>query len=384
MPTTTYMSLVTPTEGGSSGTWDTLLATLFDLIDSHRHTTGEGRQVTAAGISIDANLSFAGWIPTNVGAIGFAERIAGATPTIPNQSLWVSSTNDDLYFRSAGGVDNRLTVGGVLNVALVGGITGDYASAGAVFSYDDANKRYKAMRSQSPDYWAAVACGDLELLEKASGISNKVTLKSPAALAASYVNTWPAALPAGKRAVQCSAAGALTYDNAFSGAATFDSTLGVTGLITATAGLTAAANQHVTVSGTGELKHGDRVMTVHASLGTVENNWTAISFYLASSGLGRSLVPLQFREGDRIKSITFGRYGNASANLTTYCYAVTAAGTTPSIGSVLDTAPAAAWADTTLNVTDTTLAAGEAIVIEFNASATGLRVGTIRVTYDRP
>src|SRR5262245_27351826 len=40
------------------------------------------------------------------------------------------------------------------------------------------------------------------------------------------------------------------------GNTTVGGTLGVTGLITATAGLTAGSNQHVTVSGTGQFKHG--------------------------------------------------------------------------------------------------------------------------------
>lgn len=50
--------------------------------------------------------------------------------------------------------------------------------------------------------------------------------------------------------------------SAVTGNETVGGTLGVTGLITATAGVTAAANQHVTVSGTGKFKHGTKTVPV--------------------------------------------------------------------------------------------------------------------------
>lgn len=55
----------------------------------------------------------------------------------------------------------------------------------------------------------------------------------------------------------------------FGGATTLGSTLGVTGLITATAGLTAAANQHVTVSGTGVFKHGTKTLSLPMQAQTI-------------------------------------------------------------------------------------------------------------------
>lgn len=103
-------------------------------------------------------------------------------------------------------------------------------------------------------------------------------------------------------------------DGALQGAHTFDSTVGVTGLITATAGVTAAANQHVTVSGTGQYKHGDRVYNfspadakginatdeanIVRSLGTLT---------LAGAPSGSDLFVLGFTlpAGKRIKTITY-------------------------------------------------------------------------------
>ncbi len=388
MPTN-YMALTLPVEGGSSGTWDTLLTTLIELIDSHDHSADKGKLVRSNGISINANLTFAGWCATQVAAIGFAERISAGTPTIPNQSLWVSSVDDELYWRRAGGTDVKVTAGAALNVSIVGGITGDYSAAGASFYYDDANKRYKALRSVSPDFWASVATGDLELLEKASGISNKVTLKSPAALAASYSLSFPAALPVGKRAVQCSAIGGLTFDNAFSGAASFDSSVAATGAVSGN-GFTATANANVTISGTGEYKHGDRVLAIHPFDGwpgstAVSPNNSGYAQWSLSGTLSFGATLLQ---GDRIKSVTFARYGDGVADFDVGIAVITAAGAStlinPGAVNTLVSNPGAAWADTTIDVTDTTIAAGESLYMYFIGNATGLRLGSIRVTYDRP
>jgi len=377
MTTTPYMGIVLPTAGDAgAGSWDDDIDSAFeDRIDGHRHVSGEGRQIPSAGIGIDANLTFAGWIPTNVGAIGFAERIAAASPAIPNQSLWVNSVNDDLYFRSSGGTDNRLTAGGVLNVAIVGGIVGDYAASGAVFSYDDANKRYKAMRSSGPDYWASVAMGDLELLEKASGISNKVTLKSPAALAASYTVTFPAAVPASTVAVQSSSAGVLTFSNTF------------TTLITASAGVTAAAGQHVTVSGAGEYKHGDKTVTITPIL-LYAGSWVSslnTSYVSSTNGNACNVALPPFIVGDRIKSVTIAVQGDGAADLDWIVRKTTSAMVDSAIGSTETvTDQPASWSDSTSNVTDTVAAAGDVFYLNLDPSAVGIIVGSIRVTFDHP
>lgn len=167
-------------------------------------------------------------------------------------------------------------------------------------------------------------------------------------------------------------------------------TLTVGGLITANAGVTAAANQHVTISGTGEIKHGDRVKTV-SSWG-VNYLGTAPSFFLApvrvqSNAGGVSLYySFEFLTGDRIKSFTFSRSGNSVANIASVDIQVTsAAGVDTVIGpatSVL--APNSTWADTTINVTDTTLAAGDTVSMLISISATGLSIGNVRITYDHP
>ncbi len=183
-------------------------------------------------------------------------------------------------------------------------------------------------------------------------------------------------------------------DGAFTGAATFASTLGIagaltaaaatfSGLITASAGVTAAANQHVTVSGTGRFKHGDMVRTVTAQIGE-STNWTPSANYMLSGGASILYVSIPFDEGQRVKSLTFSRYGDASANVVVDAYTVSSGMTDTNIGGTTVTAPAASWADTTIDLTDSTLASGETFRIAFNASAANIRIGNIRVTYDRP
>src|SRR5688572_10702894 len=52
------------------------------------------------------------------------------------------------------------------------------------------------------------------------------------------------------------------FDGQLSGAHTFDNTVGITGLLTATAGITVGNNQHITLQGVGEYKHGVKTRTM--------------------------------------------------------------------------------------------------------------------------
>ena len=57
--TTTFMSLVLPTPGEQLGpTWATNINTALSVIDDHDHSSGKGRQIGVAGITIDDDLQF--------------------------------------------------------------------------------------------------------------------------------------------------------------------------------------------------------------------------------------------------------------------------------------------------------------------------------------
>ncbi len=317
MPTTN-LGMTLPTEDGSSGVWDTLLIACLNLIDSHDHSSGKGVTVKTAGISINADLPFGGFAATGMKAIDFTP-VAEASVSALAAALFVSDDDDDLYFRTVGGVNVKIISGTSLNAALLAGFTGDYGAGDEQAEYTSGTSIYDFRKDDTTR--AFLDTSDIRLFEGTSGVSTAVKLKSPASLAGSYTMTMPAALPGSTSLVMLSAAGLLstsltptlttlattgaaTLNSAVvttsatvgttlavtgtstlaavnasglvamagaatvgttlgvTGAATLGSTLGVTGLITATAGVTAAANQHLTVSGTGIVKHGSRTIYV--------------------------------------------------------------------------------------------------------------------------
>ena len=57
--TTTNMLLVLPTPGQQLGpTWATNLNTALELVDEHDHTSGKGKKIGVAALTIDADLDF--------------------------------------------------------------------------------------------------------------------------------------------------------------------------------------------------------------------------------------------------------------------------------------------------------------------------------------
>ena len=206
------MGLIYPTQGDTSDVWGTVLNTLLGLVENHDHTSGKGMSITTEALSIDADLSWASHAITAMSALAFTE-VAESAVIGYNDALFVNWSDHNLYFRNQGGTDVQITDGNTLNISIVGGIGGDYSTVGALFSYDDSTKRYLAQQEGSPRPWAGFATGDLDLYQKAASIANKVTLKSPSSLAASYTMTFPTAVPAATSIMQMSAAGVVTASN---------------------------------------------------------------------------------------------------------------------------------------------------------------------------
>lgn len=220
MPVTTNMSLVMPTEGGSNDIWDTILNTLFGVVDAHDHTTGKGVQVPSTGLKINADVAWAfggtSYSITSLKAVDFTPVTAASVAALAG-AFFVSSADNELYFRSIAGSNIKITNSGALNVSIVGGIGGDYSSISALFSYDDASHSYWAQQETiaAVRKWASLRVGNVDIYEAAASITNRVRLNSPSALAASYALTLPAALPASTVALQCSSAGVLSASNNF-------------------------------------------------------------------------------------------------------------------------------------------------------------------------
>lgn len=208
MPTLPNMGLITPTLGGDSGAWDDKINTAFEAVDAHDHTSGSGVPVPVAGIDIDTDLPMGGNGLTSLGKLSFSTITA---PVSGSKNLFVNAADNELYWRTNGGANVKLTDGTSINTTLVGGIVGDYSTVGAEVAYDDANKRYTFKDETSPSKkWVRLASGPVRLFEHVSTASTYVELASPAALAASYTVTWPAALPGASAIMVMSSAGVVS------------------------------------------------------------------------------------------------------------------------------------------------------------------------------
>ncbi len=209
MSTLPNMSIVLPALGGDSGSWDDKLNDALTLVDSHDHTSGAGVQVPSAGLNIDADLSFGGFTISSLGKLSFTAITA---PVSGSKNLFVNTSDNELYWRSNGGTNVKLTSGTSINTTLVGGIVGDYTSVGAAVAYDDANDRYTF--KQQSGTWARLASGDVRLYETGTSESVYVGLKAPGALAASYDITMPLAVPSTTGFVRMSSGGVLSVGDA--------------------------------------------------------------------------------------------------------------------------------------------------------------------------
>lgn len=225
MTTTPNMSLVLPTEGGSTDIWDTILDTAFGLIDAHDHTTGKGVPVPSAGLKINADVawSFAGtnYAITAMKALDFTPVTAASVTSYSSALFANSSDSNNLYFRNSAGTNVKITDGSTINISIAGGIGGDYASVGASLNYVDATASYELRQKPSAvgQHYARALMAGVDLYEFiTSGATpiptNRVRLSSPAALAASYTLTFPASVPASNGTfIQSSNTGTLSFSN---------------------------------------------------------------------------------------------------------------------------------------------------------------------------
>lgn len=206
MPTT-YMGLELPTEDGSSDLWDSLLNDALEVVDAHDHSNGKGVTVKTAGLEINADLTFGGYAATALKAAAFSAVATSAVSAL-SKALFVNSADSELYWRTSGGVNVKLTAGTSLNTALIGGFTGDYGAGAEEAEFTSASGIFDFRVGATER--AYIDCSDIRLFQKSAGITNAVKLKSPAALAASYTLTFPDALPGSTSMLMVSSTGAIT------------------------------------------------------------------------------------------------------------------------------------------------------------------------------
>lgn len=317
MTTLPAMGLVLPTRGApGAGVWDDTIDADLGLLDAHDHTVGKGTQINTAALVIDADLSFHTlWAPTNMNRITFASITALSAN---NKSIFVNGSDNELYWRSNTGTNVKLTSGASLNVAaFTGGIGGDYTAVGAAEAFDDSNKRYTFKDGNGN--WARATLGGVRLIEFGTTESLYVGLIAPATLAASYDVTLPLAAPGSTSLVQMSSTGVLTASNTVTNAIT------VSALITASAGVTCATNQHVTVGGTGLVKHGTRTMCIPllpAGLASTFLPATTVDIVSPDTLL---YVPISIEVGKRIL-VTRARGFDSATGPTKFAAALAASG----------------------------------------------------------
>ncbi len=282
------MSLILPSLGGDIGTWDDSLNALIRLVDPHDHTDGKGARVPTAGLDINANLAFNAFEITALGKVAFT---AITTPVSGSKNLFVDSNDNELYWRTNGGTNVKLTSGTTLNMSLVGGIVGDYTSVGAEVAYDDANDRY-TFKQQTTFPWARIACGSIQIYEFNTTESVAVSLLCPAALAGSFSITLPIALPGSTVLMQMSSTGVITLSNTVADAFVCSSTVTATGFKHTTAMVLSIpacmAQDH----------NASHVKTTSRTAGVFFGYWA-----LTASG-NRLTFPIQLPVGSRITGYT--------------------------------------------------------------------------------
>lgn len=368
--------VILPTPDGDTGIWDDELNAALRNYEAHDHTAGKGLQVPTAGIKINADLSFvlAGvyYAIKDLKAVDFEPRPASEMSSYAAALFFNSSDSNELYVKKQDGTLIKMTAGASINASIIGGIGGDYASAGALVDYVDASDTYR-MRQQtgaSVRQFARVQSSDLDLYEyfahPATPVpTNRVRLKSPTALAGSYDLTMPAALPGSTQILSVSSIGVVTASN------------------TITNPLTMAANQDITVSGTGAYKHGDKILPCppipgYARSGAIAENTNLIVLSTAAADVWawpiKGLII-----GDRIRSIQIRFVRNTGTPV------LALVKRTGSVSTIASQAVAAGGLQTvTIAAIDYTLVANEALYIQLTSAANLEEIHCADVTYDHP
>jgi len=108
---TTFMNLNLPEVLSTLGPeWASEINAAFETVDLHDHSSGKGVKIKPAGIDINANLSFANFKLTNLGAAQLTNLSATLTGVTNSNSVYVK--DGDLYFTNNAGVVVQLTTGG--------------------------------------------------------------------------------------------------------------------------------------------------------------------------------------------------------------------------------------------------------------------------------
>lgn len=108
MPITPFMNLDLPTVSVTLGpTWATQINEAFDTIDEHDHSPGKGKQIVAASLNINDNLSLNDFSLEDV----FSLDVIDHDDTLSGP-LRIYAKDGDFWFNNSSGVPVQITAGG--------------------------------------------------------------------------------------------------------------------------------------------------------------------------------------------------------------------------------------------------------------------------------
>jgi hypothetical protein len=206
------IQLPIPGETGALGvepqgqSWMELQNTGFLAFDAHDHTgNGKGLPIPTNAIGIDIDLPF-----NNHGAVDLQRVAFRAQPGTLASSLLLSVyavANGDLYYNNATGQPVQITSGNSVAGAS-GVITG--MVPGTSVRYDLPTTSF--IFEKASGVAAGINGGPIQVTDASTISGKKVSISAPAALAANYAITLPAALPASAKFLTISAAGQISAD----------------------------------------------------------------------------------------------------------------------------------------------------------------------------
>lgn len=202
---TPYMNLNLPIVGplGTQGPdWATDINTALDLIDSHDHTPGKGKQLTLSSLIINQPLQMNSFGITQIASLALDNL--GTQPTDANL---IYEFNGELFFNDAAANQVQLTSGGAINVSSLGAITGDYSTSSADLTYSDTTKTFSFF--QSTGVYASVDQGPLKIYQNIPS-SPYFIIKQSSSQTGNLDWTLPSSYPASTLPLKVSPSGILS------------------------------------------------------------------------------------------------------------------------------------------------------------------------------
>lgn len=196
------MNLPVPTVSEDPGPdWSTNINGCMSAIDSHNHTSGQGVQISPAGMDINADLSMGQNNLTTVRSVNFTAQ--GAPIALAGDLGCIYVSGSDLYYNDEAGNQVRITQSGSVTGS-TGTITG-LPSGTASASYSAGTFTFQGATSTP----ATMAVGPV-VIGRAVASSKTVTLTPNSGQAADFGLTFPAALPASTQPVFLDTSGNLS------------------------------------------------------------------------------------------------------------------------------------------------------------------------------